>query len=274
MAARTNNYQASFGRKPNPHRAFKAAKAPHGEGESMPSRIVREGILTSLKVDKLTSGAELFYRRLLNVIDDFGRYHGTPALLRAAAFPLKIDKVLDSHIATWLQECVNAGLIETYLFDGLPYIEVLNFGKPRASESKFKRLKADENKCLQTQADESNRTVVVVESVVVSETTLPDKSGETVKNKRVAYSDDFETFWAFVPTEKKSGKGAAFKAWQRLNPEDRLKAVDRMEWTAGCFDALDPGRQRIQYLTDPQGWLNQRKFEDADEAVELIARGK
>lgn len=105
-------------------------------------------------------------------------------------------------------------------------------------------------------------------------TTLPDKSGETVKSKRIEYSDSFEQFWQHVPSDKKSGKGAAYKVWQRLSDEDRLKAVDRMEWTAGCFEALDPGRQRIQYLTDPQGWLNQRKFEDADEAVKLVARGK
>ncbi len=235
----------------------------------MPSRIVRDGILTSLKVDKLSSGAELFYRRLLNVVDDFGRYHGTPSLLRAASFPLKIDKVLDSHIAGWLKECVTAGLIETYLFDGLPYIEVLNFGTPRAKESKFKRVKADENKCLQTQADESNRTVVVVESVVVSETASPDKSG-----KRVEYPQDFEDFWHHVPSDKKTGKGAAYKVWQRMNAQDRAKAIDRMEWTNGCFHALDPDKQRIQFLKDPQGWLSGRKFEDADEAVKLLARGK
>lgn len=238
----------------------------------MPSRIIREGILTSLKVDKLSSGAELFYRRILNVVDDFGRYHGTPALLRAAAFPLKVDKVLDSHIIGWLQECVKAGLVETYLFDGLPYIEVLNFGTPRAKESKFKRVKADANKCLQTQADESNRTVVVVESVVVSETTLPANAGES--DKKFKYPDDFEEFWSHVPSDKKTGKGAAFKVWKRMSADDRFKATDRMEWTRGCFEALDPDKQRLCFLKDPQGWLNGRKFEDSDEAVKLLARGK
>lgn len=139
----------------------------------MPSRIVRDGILTSLAVDKLSSGGEIFYRRILNVVDDFGRYHGTPALLRAAAFPLKVDKVLDKHIDQWVDECVRAGLLKHYMVDGLPYIEVLKFGKPRAITSKFPPMQTDANRCAQPCADESNGTVVVVESVVVGVSDLP-----------------------------------------------------------------------------------------------------
>ena len=39
----------------------------------MPSRILREGINTSPKVNALSPMAELFYRRLMTVADDYGR---------------------------------------------------------------------------------------------------------------------------------------------------------------------------------------------------------
>jgi hypothetical protein len=40
----------------------------------MPVRILREGILTSERVDTLSPAAEVFYRRLMSVVDDFGRF--------------------------------------------------------------------------------------------------------------------------------------------------------------------------------------------------------
>jgi hypothetical protein len=39
----------------------------------MPSRLLREGILDSEAVNALSFAAEVFYRRLMSVVDDFGR---------------------------------------------------------------------------------------------------------------------------------------------------------------------------------------------------------
>ena len=49
----------------------------------MPDRIVRQGILTSDRVNQLDWGAECFYRRLMSIVDDYGRYDARPAVLRA-----------------------------------------------------------------------------------------------------------------------------------------------------------------------------------------------
>ncbi len=51
----------------------------------MPNRILREGILTSERVNLLSWEAEVFYRRLMSVVDDYGRFHAHPALLRRLA---------------------------------------------------------------------------------------------------------------------------------------------------------------------------------------------
>ena len=104
----------------------------------MPSRILREGILTSERVNKLAPQAELFYRRLMSVVDDFGRYYAHPALLRAACYPLRVDEVSEADIASWLTEVESAGLIALYAVDGKRYLEIIDFRQQvRAKESKF-----------------------------------------------------------------------------------------------------------------------------------------
>lgn len=105
----------------------------------MPNRILREGILTSERVDALTSWAsEVFYRRVISVVDDFGRYSANSSLLRAACYPLKIDKVSNADIGKWLSDCETAALISTYDSGGKRYLQVLDFRQQqRADKSKY-----------------------------------------------------------------------------------------------------------------------------------------
>lgn len=105
----------------------------------MPNRILREGILTSESVNSLNWQEEVFYRRLMSVVDDFGRYYASPKLLRAACYPLHIDKVSDSDIGKWLTACVTAALVRVYpASDGKRYLELEKFGQHvRAKASKF-----------------------------------------------------------------------------------------------------------------------------------------
>jgi hypothetical protein len=70
--------------------------------------------LTSKRVDRLSLGAEVFYRRLMSVVDDYGRFSADPRELRAACYPLRIDTVRDKHIRAWVKECVDAGLLVVY----------------------------------------------------------------------------------------------------------------------------------------------------------------
>jgi hypothetical protein len=105
----------------------------------MPSRILREGILTSERVATLGWAEEIFYRRLMSVADDFGRYTANPKLLRAACYPLLINKVSDADIEKWLACVQKAALVSVYLAkDGKWYLEIKDFRqRTRASCSKF-----------------------------------------------------------------------------------------------------------------------------------------
>lgn len=96
----------------------------------MPNRIVREGINSSDRVDLLSDAAEVFYRRLLNVVDDYGRFDGRPSLLIAACYPLRLTgkrRVGESNITHYLNECRIAGLVVTYEAAGKSFLEVTDF---------------------------------------------------------------------------------------------------------------------------------------------------
>lgn len=103
----------------------------------MPTRIIRDGILTSERVNLLSANAELFYRRLMSVADDYGRFSANLMLLRASCYPLKLDSVKEDSIKKHLAECVGAGLIVLYTFEGKPYLEMQDFGQRINGKSKY-----------------------------------------------------------------------------------------------------------------------------------------
>ena len=103
----------------------------------MPNRILREAILDSEAVNSLTGHAELFYRRLMSVVDDFGRFDARPAVLRSRLYPLRIETVREADISRWIAECEKAGLIALYEVGGRHYLLFHKLGEPRAKTSKF-----------------------------------------------------------------------------------------------------------------------------------------
>lgn len=95
----------------------------------MSDRIVRSGILKSEKVNSLSWEAEVFYRRLFSVVDDFGRYEANPSILRADLYPLKLESVRESNIERLLAAVEQAGLVRLYAVSGKRFLEVQNFGQ-------------------------------------------------------------------------------------------------------------------------------------------------
>ncbi|MDP3722391.1 MAG: hypothetical protein Q8R91_02710 [Candidatus Omnitrophota bacterium] len=104
----------------------------------MPDRVVRVGILTSDPVNRLSAGAEVFYRRLMNVVDDYGRFDGRPSVLRAGLYPLRLSNVSEPDIVKWIRETEEAGLVRGYVVEGKPYVNITKFNQRlRAKRSKW-----------------------------------------------------------------------------------------------------------------------------------------
>ena len=128
----------------------------------MPNRIIRDGILTSERINALSPAAELFYRRLMSIVDDYGRSEAHPKILLAKCYPLQIDKVTEQDIFAWLTDVShddrhddrhndrhrgshNDGhcdgqaldpLVTLYEIKGKKYLQINSFGQRQRTESK------------------------------------------------------------------------------------------------------------------------------------------
>jgi hypothetical protein len=100
----------------------------------------------------------VFYRRLMSVVDDFGRFDGRVTVLRSRLYPLQLDKVREADIPRWIAECEKAGLVRLYTVGGKQFILFHKLGPARAKDSKYPapastQAFTDVNGCAQPQAD-------------------------------------------------------------------------------------------------------------------------
>ncbi len=119
----------------------------------MPVRLVREGINSSPRINALSRGAELFYRRLMSVVDDYGRFHASPATLRGSCWPTHPEHVQECEVSEWLTECLQVHskclviakqdedspnpLMFLYEVGGCKYLQLTGFKQQTRSASKF-----------------------------------------------------------------------------------------------------------------------------------------
>ena len=191
-------------------------REPDCRQNQLPNRLLREGILTSERVAALNWAEEVFYRRLMSVVDDYGRFHANAKLIRAACYPLLIDKVSDADVGKWLANCAEAALVSVYPApDGKRYLQLLDFRQQvRAEKSKYpeppNRRAADATQLLSTVAASAH-----LDGVGVGDVFVTPKPPAGVEGR-------FEDFWNAYP--RKVGKDAARKAFEKRKPDAALLA--------------------------------------------------
>lgn len=119
----------------------------------MPNRILRQSILESPRVAQLNWADEVFYRRLMSIVDDYGRAEASPLLLRSKCYPLQTDQVRAADISRSMAACQKAGLIVCYDVGGKQYLELLRFGQKQRTDSKFPAPPAFASNCQQMSAN-------------------------------------------------------------------------------------------------------------------------
>lgn len=103
----------------------------------MPTRLIREGLISSEDIDRLTVDAERFFTRLMLKADDYGRYSANPTYLRNTLYPLK-KGIRDTDTTRWLAECEKAGVVRCYSVLSKRYLEIVKFRqRKRAEKSLF-----------------------------------------------------------------------------------------------------------------------------------------
>ena len=230
----------------------------------MPQRLLREGILSSDRIEQLDAPAEVFYRRLMSKVDDFGLFDARPAILRSSLYPLRVDRVREADIARWIAACEKAGVIALYQHAGKPYMQMLDTGWQTRSEPKYplppwgkgEPPQATDNSCEQPGTVEQV-DVFVFGDVVDKKTSAPDGAAL------------FDEFWKAYP--KKRSRDDAAKAFAKRKPDRAL--LDRM-LSAIAAQLKTEGWQKDkgQFIPYPATWLNDGSF--LDELVTVVGETK
>lgn len=99
----------------------------------------------------------------------------------------------------------------------------------------------------------------------------PTKNHKPVTKKQEQkdlYKPEFEQFWSAYP--EKTGKGAAYTSWQKINPDVQLQSTIMAAVAAYKLSK----KVKDGFVKNPATWLNQRCWEDEfpkDEAVSPFA---
>lgn len=227
----------------------------------LPNRIVRDGILTSDAVCGLGPLAELFYRRLHSVVDDFGRYYAKPSILLSHCFPIRPSWANDETITEWVAECSSAGLINPYAVNGTNYLEIVKFGQRIRPGAKSKFPSSAESSGAQPlyAADfrESPSPAAESGSRAASPSTTPPSHTATSPTARIA---DLELFERMI--------GAFLAAGVALNEPDMLAAGT--EWVSLPDAQHEPATTHAEakarttearYMGLPANYLKKREWD-------------
>lgn len=206
----------------------------------MPNRILRDGILTSPKVAKLGWAEEVLYRRLMSLVDDYGRFFADPGLLRGYAYPRQLNKVSDSDIGKWLDSCAATGLVRVYSAkDGERYLEIVNFGQQiRATKSKFPAPTSIAIECNQLLA---NDPLDVSVSVSVSEgvNVTPAKPDlPTGKKKKTQLPADFGISDRVLTWANEHGFGQLEQHLDAFRRKATAKGYTYVSWDDAFMEAI------------------------------------
>ncbi len=191
----------------------------------MPNRILRDWTASD-KVDQLSSGAEVFFTRLIMKADDYGLYYGNPKLLNSALFPLKDYD--NSKVIAWLNECVKAGIIRKYSVDGKDYIQIPGFDQRlRLMKSKFPEpsnttefhAPSNDGQVTDVCPPETKRSRNEVEEETETET--------NPLNAEVCVWPSFLDFWDKY--DKKVGKPKAELLWKKITQGGREKIMVHLD---------------------------------------------
>jgi len=93
----------------------------------MPNRVIREGFLDSAKINSLTDQEQLFYVRLLLVVDDYGRYDARPELIKSRCYPVTDKR--QAIVSTMLTKLNKVGLLVLYSVNDKNYLEICNYNQ-------------------------------------------------------------------------------------------------------------------------------------------------
>lgn len=257
-------------------------------GLTMPTRYLKPGVRDSENIDALSPLAETLFYRLLVTVDDFGRYDGRPALVKAQCFPLK--DLTPAKCSSLLVELQSNNLIDIYTVEGKPYLQLLKWDNvPRAKESKFPAL---DRTCIQVnaRADAVNTNVPLTETETGTETKTGNRKPETDicaepqsasplvsmplvdKSEFLIFSEQVEEWTASYPAVDVLQKLREMRQWCIANPAKKKTRTGVMSFIVRWLaKEQDKGGGLKSVSTVPTAYRRDLSFEERSaEAARLL----
>ena len=100
----------------------------------MGNRILKDSILTSRKLSRLSWFEQVMFDHLIVTVDDYGTYFADPVLLAHTLFPRSTD-VTEKMIREGLKHMEELHLIRRYTVEGETYLKLVSWEKIESSEA-------------------------------------------------------------------------------------------------------------------------------------------
>lgn len=241
----------------------------------MPQRLLRPGINDSRAVCSLSDSGEIFYRRLMSIVDDYGRHEADPVILRAQLFARMLDRWPLERVKAALVECAKMNLksrvplVTLYMVDEKSYLQINNFGQQTRSASKCPApdLLAIDSRCLQmltyTDSDSESETESKTESKTESSSNARDRrpparaeAPTTISTDRAKAVNESPLVEAPLPNPK-------LKEWPKERPKVSEPAPADLETELAARGLDENGIRQL--------WRNCRERDSQCTPAEILA---
>ena len=192
----------------------------------MPTRILKESITTSERLNRLTPEVEVLFYRLIVVCDDYGLTDARLKVIASRCYPLReLDcKFIEEWLSALDAPGNGKGLIFRYEVDGKPYLKMMKWEKHQQIRAKRSKYPFPENIGLQP---------CTYAPVIQSNPIQSNPNNMVGRKEKPTENPEFEQAWHRYP--KRSGnnpRADAQKAWnarrkEGVTPEAMLAGLSR-----------------------------------------------
>ena len=170
------------------------------------------------------------------------------------------------QVASIVQAMADKGLVEDCTIKNWRKRQPKREDDSRERVTEWRRKKAEERNALVTHGNAPEAEAEAeaeADKGIASPTVSNETSGEARPNRKrsrtipkPSYSTDFQAFWKGYPADKNMSKSEAWEVWQRLDDDDRRRALAALPaFSAYCRD--NPDYRPVHAVR----FLNKRRFD-------------
>lgn len=201
----------------------------------MPNRVLREGFLDSEKINALDSDAQVFFVRLMLVVDDFGRFDARPELLKSKCYP--VTDIRPSKVGQMLDILEKNNLVSIYTVSGKKYLQISSFSqRTRIMRSKFPA--PDECQTNDSHPSDNCQTIVGVnpiQSDTESDTDTDTDTMQKIQNNKRPHLFESSPFYNIEVLKAALPDWPEAKVrhyWQAASDYSESKGAKYLNWKA------------------------------------------